>query len=105
MNETLLEIVLASIPVIGIIISGILIPLVKSKVNEEQRDKIMFWVEIATVAIEKHYEGEIGKGEIKKEYVMSFLVENLKLDKYVNSDQLSLIIDAVVEEIINKEED
>lgn len=100
-NEKIMDIIIASIPVIGVLITGILIPFVRAKLNEDQRDKVVFWAEIAAVAIEKHYEGEIGKGQIKKAYVMDFLINTLKFDKFMTSEQLDIVIDAVVEQIIN----
>lgn len=102
MNETILQIILATIPVIGVVLTGLVIPIVKSKLSEDNRKKIVFWAEIAAVAVEKYYEGEVGDGKLKKEYVMNFLIDTLKLDKYMSEEELSLVIDAVVENVINK---
>lgn len=102
-NDKIMDIIIATIPVIGVVLTGILIPFVKANLTEKQLKKAWDWAEIAAVAIEKHYEGKIGKGKIKKEYVMSFLIDNLKFDKFMTEGQLNLIVDAVVEQIINKD--
>lgn len=104
MNDNLTNIILATIPLIGAVLTGILIPLIKENMSEKQLERVTFWAEIAAVAIEKHYEGEIGAGRLKKAYVMEFLINNLKFDKYVSEEQLSLIVDAVVEQLINMPE-
>lgn len=101
MTEITMQIVLAVITLLGVVITSVVAPLIKSKLTKEQRDKIVFWTEIAVVAIEKHYEGEIGQGKMKKEYVTKFLVDTLKIDKYMTPEQLSVIIDAVVEQVVN----
>lgn len=101
MNENLMNVILATIPLLGVILTGILIPLVKENLTNKHLGRVKFWAEIAAIAIEKHYEGEIGVGKIKKSYVMEFLINNLKFDKYVSEEQLSLIVDAVVEQLIN----
>ena len=86
------------IPIIGAILTYILIPLVREKTTKEQRDNIMFWVEVAVIAAEKHF-GE-KTGDQKKLYVLSFLQERgIKLE----SEELDVIIDAVVEQIFNQE--
>lgn len=102
MSDATLQIVLALITLMGAIITYLIAPLLKSKLTKEQRDTVLFWTEIAVVAIEKHYEGEIGKGELKKEYVIEFLKNTLEIDKYMSEEQLGVIIDTVVEEVINQ---
>lgn len=106
MNEQLMnlitQVILALIPILGTIITVKVIPLINAKTSDEDRKKVLFWVEIAVVAIEKHYEGSTENGTIKKEFVVDFLINKLHIDKYVTREQLSLIIDAVVENIINK---
>lgn len=101
MTEITLQIVLAVIALLGVVITSIVAPLLKSKLTKEQRNNILFWTEIAVVAIEKHYEGEIGQGKLKKEYVTRFLIDTLKIDKHMTPEQLSVIIDAVVEQVVN----
>lgn len=106
MNEQLMnlitQIILALLPILGTIITVKVIPLINAKTSDEDRKKVLFWVEIAVVAIEKHYEGSTENGTVKKDFVVDFLINKLHIDKYVTREQLSLIIDAVVEDIINR---
>ena len=72
MSNLIVEITTIAISLIGVIISYILIPYIKSKTTEKQRDDIVFWIEIAVSAAEQIYK-EKGQGRLKKEYVIEFM--------------------------------
>lgn len=87
------------IPIIGAVVTYILVPWIKEKTTKEQRDNLTFWIEVAVLAVEKYYKGQSQKGDLKKEYVIDFIVNQ---GFNISEDQLSILIDAVVEEVINK---
>lgn len=99
MNIDYTAVILAIISVIGAILTKVLVPYLKSKIDEQKLSEVKFWVDIAVIAVEKAFEGEPGRGEIKKYQVMEFIQ---KLNLPITEEQLELLIDAVVEEIINR---
>lgn len=79
-----------------VLITGFLIPFLKSKVEIAQWEK---WRNIARVAVqaaEQIFIGE-GRGAEKKEYVLNYLSEKLKVDK----ETLENLIESGVFEINN----
>lgn len=68
------------VSLLSAIITAFIIPVLKQKLNAEQRDKLSFWVGIAVSAAEQLY-GE-KTGDQKKEYVMKFLEQKgIKFDE------------------------
>lgn len=99
MNIDYTAVILAIISVIGAILTKVLVPYLKTKIDEQKLSEIKFWVDIAVIAVEKAFEEEPGMGEVKKYQVMEFIQ---KLNLPITEEQLELLIDAVVEEIINR---
>jgi len=98
MNIDWTEIIMALIGLIGLLISGVLIPYLKSKTTENQREDIKFWVGIAVMSAEKQFD-LAGQGQVKKEYVKDFIrTKNLN----ITDEQLDQLIIATVEKLINK---
>lgn len=83
------------IPLLGAIITYILVPWVKQKTTKEQRENIYFWVKIAVGAAEQIYNGK-GQGKIKKEYVIDFLTSK---GININIQELDTLIEAAVKEL------
>ena len=66
---------------IAAIITGILVPYIRSRTTAEQQEIINMWVEIAVTAAEQIYVGS-GRGAEKKKYVIEFLnKKGFKLDE------------------------
>ena len=99
MNIDYTAVILAIISVLGAILTKVLVPYLKTKIDEQKLSEIKFWVDIAVIAVEKAFETEPGMGEVKKYQVMEFIQ---KLNLPITEEQLELLIDAVVEEIINR---
>jgi len=99
MSDAMLNIILALIGLLGTIIVYVIVPYYKSKVSKEQRENIEFWTKTAVLAIEKYYEHITGKGFEKKQFVMDFI---MKQNLNITEDQLSVLIDSIVEECINR---
>lgn len=99
MNIDYTAVILAIISVIGAILTKVLVPYLRSKIDEQKLSEIKFWVDIAVIAVEKAFETEPGMGEVKKYQVMDFIK---KLNLPVTDEQLGILIDAVVEELINR---
>lgn len=67
-------IIQAGIIMICTVITGVLIPLIKSKTTLSQRQELMEWVQIAVSAAEQLYKGT-GRGQEKKAYVVKWLLD------------------------------
>lgn len=60
------------VSILSVIVSCFLIPWLKEKLSAEKLEKLVKWVKIAVEAAEQLYGS--GKGQQKKEYVVSFLL-------------------------------
>ena len=67
MDEKIFQIILASIPVFGAIITGFIIPFIKEKIGAEKLAKYEYWTSMAVKCAEMMFK-EQGMGEAKKEY-------------------------------------
>ena len=94
MSATLFNIIIALIPIIGMVLTGYIIPFIKTKVNAETLEIIKVWVERAVLAAEAIYK-EVGSGKQKKEYVISFIKEKFNSEKEILTDKQ---IDILIEE-------
>ena len=103
------EILLAVITLLGLIVTGVIVPFVKAKtenakaqLTEKQRENLEYWAGVGVQSAEIYFE-ETGAGVRKKEEVTEFLLEFVAdkgLD--ISNYQISVLIDAVVENLINK---
>jgi hypothetical protein len=94
-GEVFVRIVLGVISILGVIITYMIVPFLKSKTSKEQRETIMFWVSVAVSAAEQIF-NERGMGEEKKKFVVGFLVEKgIK----VSLEELDVLIESAVKEL------
>lgn len=98
MNIDWTEILLAVISLIGLLITGVLVPYIRANTTKKQRENIEFWVGVAVMAAEKHFD-LTGEGVAKKEEVKKFLkAKGIKIPE----EQLDKLIDFTVEKLINQ---
>lgn len=98
MSMTLFQIIVALIPVIGLILTGYVVPFLKAKIDAQTLDTIKVWTERAVLAAEAIYK-EVGAGKSKKEFVIEFLKEKFNKKKEILTDeQIDILIEAVWEE-------
>ncbi len=80
---------------VGVVITAVVIPYIRSRTTAQQRAEISAWVKIAVSAAEQVYAGP-GRGAEKKEYVLGWLREHgVTLDEA----KLDAIIEAAVYEL------
>ena len=97
--EIILELVKLIIPVLGVIITAVLIPYIKTKIGTEKFEQYKKYTEIAVKAAEMLWT-ESGMGAEKKEFVVDFLNELFNKDKVViTEEQISVLIEACVKEM------
>lgn len=94
MNDIIFNIIIALIPVIGIIITAIVACIARKYGKQLDLNIASYWTNIAVSIFEDRY-GK-GAGKIKKQDVLNFLkAQGIAL----NNEQLDLLIDAVVKEL------
>jgi len=97
MTYDITPIVQAVFALVGVLITSLLIPWIRSKTTAEQQEEIKQWVKIAVAAAEQIFVGQ-GRGEEKKQWVLEFLSKyNLKVDL----DAIDAMIEAAVWELKN----
>ena len=99
MNEVLFKIIVLLIPVLGVIITGFVVPFVKAKIDAETLNKIIKWTGYAVKGAEMIYK-ESGQGVLKKDYVIRFLCNMFNKNKVViTNEQLEILIESAVQEL------
>lgn len=77
------------------VVTAVVIPFIRSKTTERQRENINGWVKIAVAAAEQLYKGS-GRGAEKKDYVVTWL-ESFGVT--VDDERLDVLIEAAVYEL------
>lgn len=77
---------------VGVVITAVVIPYIRSRTTAQQRDELNAWVRIAVSAAEQLYKGS-GRGKEKKAYVLDWLSEH---GVTVDGDKLDALIEAAV---------
>ena len=95
MDEGMVKIILAIISLAGVIITGVLVPYIRSKTTETQRENAYQIVLFAVKAAEQIF-FQPGMGELKKEYVVNYL--NSKGIK-INKEDVEIFIESAVKEL------
>lgn len=94
-SELFIKIALAILSIIGAIITGVLIPYLRTKISANKLAEIRYWVNTAVAAAEQIF-NEPKIGSRKKKHVMDFLG---KLGVNLTEDELNVLIEAAVKEL------
>ena len=94
-NTIVTLIITVVIPVLGAIVTYLIVPFLKEKTTKEQRDTIIAWVKIAVGAAEQMEKANLLKLP-KKEYVIAFINEK---GFNISREDLDAIIEAAVLEL------
>ena len=88
----ILQVVLA---IVSIVVTGLLIPLIKTKVSKDKLTKALVVTEIAVKAAEQIFK-ETGQGAIKKKYVIDYLK---KSGLNLTDEEINALIESAVKEL------
>lgn len=88
MNIDITEIVVAIIGLLGVVVTGWLIPYLKSKTTNENWNTILLWTKTFVEAAEVLFDGA-GRGHEKRAYVISKIKEKCKENK-ITFDELAV---------------
>lgn len=83
------------IPILGAIITYMIVPFIMQKTSKEQRDNVVFWVKVGVNAAEQMADAGLIKIP-KKEYVIEF-IRSKGFD--MSSEDLENMIEAAVKEL------
>lgn len=99
MDDRLFQIILLLVPVLGAIITGYIVPLIKSNISANQLDEIIKWIGKAVAAAEVLF--NVPKsGEQKREYVINFIDKMFNVKKEViTKDQIRVLLEAAVKQM------
>lgn len=100
MDERLFNIVVLCIPIIGAIITGFIIPYIKTKVSATQMEEIIKWVTKTVQAAEVLFDTP-KSGEEKREYVINIIDQMFNSKKEViTKEQIRILLEAAWKEMI-----
>lgn len=77
---------------VGVAITAVVIPYIRSRTTAQQRAEISAWVRVAVSAAEQLYKGS-GRGKEKKAYVLEWLAAH---GVTVDEDKLDALVEAAV---------
>lgn len=99
MNEQLYELMLASIPVLGTIVTAFVIPYIKENIDSLKLEKYQNWASLAVKCAEMLWT-ESGHGLDKKNYAVEFLNNLFNKNRIVlTKRQISALVEAAVKEM------
>lgn len=99
MDDRIFELILAVIPVLGVILTSFIIPYFKEMIGNEKLSKYQEWTAMAVKAAELLFT-ESGMGAEKKEYVVKFLTEQFNKNKVViTEEQMNILIESAVKQM------
>lgn len=82
-----------AVTVISAVLTGFLIPLVRSKMTNERKERLEFWLSVAVKAAEQLFRSKEKAGTQKKDYVISFL---LSKGLVFDVDEVTVLIESEV---------
>lgn len=99
MNETLFNILMALIPVCGLVITGFVIPYLKISIGDKQLEYIAQWVKKAVEAAEVLFDAP-KSGEEKRNYVINFIDKMFNSKKVIiTKDQIRMLLESAWKEM------
>ncbi len=102
MNDSFFKFIMALIPVFGAVITGFVVPYIKTKISATQMDEIVKWVGNAVHAAEVLFDAP-KSGEEKREYVINFIDKMFNSKKEViTKDQIRILLEASWKEMTGK---
>ena len=99
MNFDVTEIVECVVLLVSAVITTFVIPVLRQRLSDDKRKKLLFWIETAVNAAEQIYGSKTGQQ--KKEYVVSFL---LSKGIVADIDEVTALIESEVYKLTGKGE-
>ncbi len=87
------------ITIVSAVLTGFLIPLVKSKLSADKKERLEFWIETAVKAAEQLFKDGEKNGKLKKDFVVRFL---LSKGLVFDVDEVTALIESEVYKLNQK---
>lgn len=102
MNDNLFQVIVAFIPLIGAILTGFVIPYMKSKISAARLEEIVKWVDKTVEAAEVLFDTP-NSGEEKRDYVTNLIDHMFNSKKEViTKEQIHVLLEAAWKEMTDK---
>ncbi len=103
MSDNLFKVIMALIPVFTAVITGFMIPYLKTKISAIQMEEIIKWSNKAVEAAEVLFDAP-KSGEAKREYVINFIDKMFNSKKEViTKEQIRVILESAWKEMKKQE--
>lgn len=99
MNFDVTEIVECVVLLVSALITTFVVPVLRQKLSNDKREKLIFWVKTAVSAAEQIYGSKTGQQ--KKEFVVAFL---LSKGIVADIDEVTALIESEVYKLTNADE-
>lgn len=99
MNFDVTEIIECVVLLISALITTFVVPVLRQKLSNDKREKLIFWVKTAVSAAEQIYGSKTGQQ--KKEFVVAFL---LSKGIVADIDEVTALIESEVYKLTNADE-
>ena len=97
MSNTMYQILMLVISLIGVLLTGLIVPWLKLKIGNEKIKDIELWVSVAVAAAEQmKVAGLLPDGQEKKDFVLQFIKDK---GITITEQELDALIEAAVYEI------
>lgn len=98
-NELFVKVCISIITILSALITTFVIPFIKSKISQQNLDKLIEYTKIAVRCAEQIYTPEQWKE--KKQYVMDYLLSfvNYRLNIKIKEEDLDVIVEGIVNEV------
>lgn len=94
MNQQLFDLILLCIPVMGFVLTGFVIPYLKTKVSAARMEEIIKWVTKTVEAAEVLFDTPQSGAE-KREYVINFIDNMFNAKKeIITKDQIRILLES-----------
>lgn len=103
MDQKWFDLIVAIIPVLGVILTSFIIPYFKEQIGNERLNKYQEWATMAVKTAEMLFTGS-GMGVEKRAYVVKFLAEQFNKNKVViTEEQMEILIESAVKSMKENE--
>jgi len=98
-SDQFMQITMSIITILGVIITSVIVPFIKSKISADELDKLTYYISVAVRCAEQIYTPS--QWREKKTYVMDYIraIIDSKLSITLTDEQLNTIVEGIVNEV------
>ncbi|MDF2948151.1 MAG: phage holin, family [Sedimentibacter sp.] len=96
MNNLMYQIATLVISILGLVLTGFVVPWVKAKIGTEKMGIVQMWVKVAVAAAEQLKKSDVLNKDDRKQYVLAFIKDK---GITITDNELDALIEAAVYEL------